>query len=44
MQLQFLARVELFLNGLTRAELLFFDTQFLPLCEIRLKAVDAQIT
>ena len=49
MQLQFLAPVELFvvqLNGcsfLTRAELFFCFTVFL-LCEIRPKAVDAQIT
>ena len=47
MQLQFLAPVDFFfqtverLQFLTRAE---HDLQFFPLCEIRLKAVDAQIT
>ena len=49
MQLQFLASVELFfkqlkgLQFLTWAELMFFDIQFFPLCEIRPKAADAPI-
>ena len=48
MQLQFLAPVDFFkaferLQFFTWAEF-FFYLQFFPLCEIRLKAVDAQIT
>ena len=51
MQLQFLALVEIFLKQLNGCSFLpgrnyyfFYDLQFFPLCEIRVKAVDAQIT
>ena len=44
-----LAPVELFFEAVERLQFLtradfFFDIQFFPLCEISLKAVDAQIT
>ena len=44
MQLQFLAPVELFFQQLNGCNYNFFDLQFFPLCEIRPKAADAQIT